>query len=79
VGSDLWEYEVRELTQEDLDRGNLIDIFEMIGMHVEGEIDDGDGYGYAVIDGDVDDTKELSPSDFAELSDDVTDILWFNT
>lgn len=68
---------MRELTAEDLDLGQLIDIYEFIGMHIEGEVDDGDGYGYAVIDGEVDDRKELEPSDIADLSDDVTDILWF--
>lgn len=68
---------MRELTTEDLDLGQLIDIYEFIGMHIEGEVDDGDGYGYAVIDGEVDDRKELEPSDIADLSDDVTDILWF--
>lgn len=68
---------MRDLTQEDLDLGVLIDIYEFIGMHIEGEVDDGDGFGYAVIDGEVDEKKELSPSDIADLSEDVTDILWF--
>jgi hypothetical protein len=70
---------IRELTQEDLDLGRLIDIYEFIGMHIEGAVDDGDGYGFAVADGEVDDSKELSPSDICELDDEVvTDILWFS-
>ena len=68
---------MRELTTEDLDLGTLIDVYEFIGMHIEGEVDDGDGYGFAVTDGEVDDTKELEPSDIAGLHEDVTDILWF--
>jgi hypothetical protein len=69
---------VRELTDEDLDLGNLIDLDEFIGMIVEGEIEDSDGYGFLVWDNDVE-PKELAPSELKcmYIPDDFTHILWF--
>lgn len=69
---------LRELTQEDLDLGTLIDVYEFIGRCIEGELDDSDGYGLCVYEGEVDSKGEVTPSEFHYIPEDVTDILWFN-
>lgn len=74
---------MRELTDEDLDSGDLLDIDEFIGDCIHGMFDDYDGYGYYVYDNEIDDKKDVSPSDITDRtkdypSDDVTHILWFN-
>lgn len=69
---------MRELTQEDLDLGVLLDVDEFVGRCIEGDIDDSDGYGLCVYEGEVDEKKEVCPSEFHFIDDEVTDILWFN-
>lgn len=71
---------MRFLTEEDTDFGKLIEVDEFVGMVIEGEISDSDGYGRLVYDCDeVDDTKEVSPSDYEDGvfdDDNLTHILW---
>jgi hypothetical protein len=75
---------MRELTQEDIDSGGLLEIDEFIGSCLEGGFIDYDGYGYYVYDDEIDDgkNKEIAPSDIVHRtnypSEDVTHILWFN-
>lgn len=76
---------MRELTNEDLDSGDLIDIEEFIGDCVTGCFTDYDGFGYYVYDDEIDDgkNKQIAPSDIVNRtsdypSDEVTHILWFN-
>ncbi len=69
---------LRELTESDLDLAKLIEVDEFVGMCIEGELDDSDGYGLLVIDGEVNPKKEIAPSSFHDIPDHVTDILWFN-
>jgi hypothetical protein len=73
---------IRELKEEDLDIGELIDIDEFVGMVVEGEIDDNDGYGLMVRDDEVFD-KENPPSEIAFYLDTdglgITHVLWFKS
>jgi hypothetical protein len=73
---------MRELTEQDTDLGELIDIDEFVGKCLEGDIDDSDGYGYKVYDNEVDDMFEILPSDSTAgddlYDDEITHILWFS-
>jgi hypothetical protein len=71
---------MRDLTEEDTDLGELIDMDEWIGMCVDGEIGDEDGYAYLVYDEDqVDDKKEWAPSFCLteKIPETATHALWY--
>lgn len=74
---------MRELTVEDTDIAELIDIDEFMGQCLEGEKDDSDGYGFKVYGNEVDDMFEVLPSDAVIGSDlysddELTHILWYS-
>lgn len=68
---------MRELTEQDLDIGELIDIDEFVGSCIVGGLTDYDGYGNLVFDTEIDD-KDISPSDYESFPDDATHVLWYN-
>ena len=73
---------MRKLNDEDTDLGELIEVDEFVGMCIEGEIDDSDGYGRIVYDcEEIDDKSEVAPSDVQTSdildNDAITHILWF--
>lgn len=74
---------MRELTDNDLDLGELIDIDEFVGQCFEGDIDTSDGYGYLVYDTEVEDKYEIDVDDGLNGDicgdDSVTHVLWFRT
>ena len=67
---------LREITEEDLDSGELIDVDEFVGMCIEEELTDYDGYGHPVFDNEIDDLM-LAPSDLDMIHEDATHILWY--
>ena len=70
---------MRDLTDEDTDVADLLDADEFIGMVVDGEIGDEDGYFYWVYDWDQVVEKEIPPSEVmcTDIPEDVTHVLWF--
>lgn len=73
---------MRKLTEEDTDLGKLIEVDEFVGMCIERDIEDSDGYGRLVYDcDDVEDKYEVLPSDYEDgifEDDNITHILWFD-
>lgn len=71
---------IRSLTDEDTYAAEVVDIDEFIGMVVQGEIGDEDGYALLIYDGNEVHTKEECPSEIAfylEIPEDVTHVLWY--
>lgn len=70
---------MRELTEEDTDAGELLDLDEFLGLCIEGNIIDEDGYCHLVYDDMVYDEKELSPTDVLDIDDydGITEVLLF--
>lgn len=70
---------MRDLTDEDTDIAEMLDADEFIGMVVDGEIGDEDGYFKWVFDEDQVDENEFPPSDVmsVDIPEDVTHVLWY--
>lgn len=69
---------MRELNESDLDSGELLDVDEFVGMCITGHLIDYDGFGHLVFDDEIEDKKEVSPSDYDSIPEDVTHVLWYN-
>ena len=68
---------MRKITEEDLDRGELIDIDEFVGSCISGDLTDYDGHGHMVDDDDIFDRIEVGASDYNDIPESITHILWF--
>ena len=57
---------------------DTVDADEFIGMAISGEIEDSDGFGFIIIENQINEKKPIAPSDYDTIDPDIDNILWFN-